>query len=189
MWFLALPGGAVAHEFFYKDSENGEEKGPVSSATLKKLAQDGLFSAQTLVRANGGKWYPADKVLRLSEPAPVTPQAVEPPADSPLRPCPDCGKPISKRATGCPQCGCPQPLPLPEKYPGLRGLAVVCKALALLSIVASVFALLYVVTNPLPNQGALVAMLITTVPVYVLLLWTGGELIDLLVDIERNTRS
>ncbi len=110
--------------WFFK--EHGEDVGPFSAASLRKLARQGRILPMTWVRKGvDGKWIPAAKVKGLiedtaNEPIPCQlPEAeliesvpmAAPMADHErtikLQPCPDCGHGVSLRATSCPSCGAP----------------------------------------------------------------------------------
>lgn len=107
----------------------GETVGPISTAELQERAANGSIVGDTLVRkGEDGKWVLASEIKGLIQAVPYIPieptkreyTSAPPPVPTSqaeqqsegrssvqLRPCPDCDRMVSKRATQCPGCGCP----------------------------------------------------------------------------------
>lgn len=119
----------MSKPFFYRIM--GKLYGPITGVKLREKAVEGTVLPDTPVCIGSkGEWVVASRLRGLFDihgkpiPHPKTESAFQPlqsppeaakPAESTarinpnLRPCPGCGKMVSKRATQCPACGCPQP--------------------------------------------------------------------------------
>lgn len=107
---------------FYVEID-GEERGPIDSMQLRALAERGALRRENWIRkAESNHWHPAHEVKGLFTEEEELPAdalvLVETPTEEPtvdvstitnLRPCPDCGRMVSRRADQCPGCGCPLP--------------------------------------------------------------------------------
>jgi hypothetical protein len=114
-----------------------------------------------------------------------TPQPI---ANSQLKPCPDCGKDVSKAAATCPTCG--RPLltpPTHNKYPALSFIAGLNKFFAVVVPVVCVIGLIAVGGSDIPGKEQAIISLVVYMVLAPLFLWGTAELIRLLIDIEKNT--
>jgi len=111
---------------WYASTAEGEQLGPMSKARLDGLVAEGRLDGFCRVRREDWqewKWaeavYPQFALLVQPEgsasdakvPGGADAQGVVGDADSRLRPCPDCDKLVSRRASQCPHCGCPLATP------------------------------------------------------------------------------
>jgi len=128
------PGGEKTQ--WYVSTAAGEQLGPMSKARLDGLVAEGRLDGFCRVRREDWqdwKWaeavYPQFALLvqpdrpGRDQPPPAGKvggrapsgcegdQTAAADADSRLRPCPDCGKMVSRRAGQCPHCGCPLATP------------------------------------------------------------------------------
>lgn len=118
-------------KWYYK--ELGRAKGPVSWMMLRSLAERDEIGPETLVKRSSDRdWMLATTISGLFDgleesrgitesPQPSSVKAgtldeyglladrspVEITSKGRLRPCPDCGQEVSRRAVSCPHCGCP----------------------------------------------------------------------------------
>jgi hypothetical protein len=113
------------------------------------------------------------------------------PQDS-LEPCPDCGRLLSRSATVCPNCGHPFPLEAvsdtANQYAGLAVLAGLCKCLGVLVLLFFICRIVFVASQT-PVEIVVLASLIDGIRsgLFSLVLWSLGELIQLLIDVKRDT--
>ncbi|MCX7424819.1 MAG: GYF domain-containing protein [Planctomycetia bacterium] len=90
-----------------------KQHGPMPKAKLDQLVAEGRLDAFCHVRqADWEKWKPIEEVypqFAVGDAPTDSPEsmAASPEAEPRLHPCPDCGKIVSRRATECPNCGCP----------------------------------------------------------------------------------
>ena len=108
------PSQAAAPPQWFVRTADQKQHGPMSKAKLDQLVADGRLDGFCHVRqADGQQWKPIEEVypqFAVGEDAPPDGPAsttASPETEPRLHPCPDCGKIISRRATECPNCGCP----------------------------------------------------------------------------------
>ena len=109
----ALPTGETAD--WLVETTDGERFGPMSKTQLDGLVATGRLDAFCRVRREGwDQWKWAEEVCPqlaasagAETDAEIAAEQIGAGAESPLSPCPDCGKMISRRASQCPHCGCP----------------------------------------------------------------------------------
>ncbi len=94
-------------------TENREQMGPVTKEQLDNLATKGRLGFCQIRRSDWRAWKWADDVYpdlppseRKRKPSDSASKSDEQDAAR-LVMCPDCGNTVSRRATGCPHCGCP----------------------------------------------------------------------------------
>lgn len=107
---------------WYVKTAAGEQLGPMGKAQVDALVAEGRLDGFCHLRREDWqqwKWaeavYPQFALPAESEakaaakdaPTEIDVPTVVPDTESRLRPCPDCGKMVSKRAGQCPDCGCP----------------------------------------------------------------------------------
>lgn len=80
-------------------------------------------------------------------------------------------------------------LPDEEKYPALRTILVIWKVLVVVQLLVLVVLVVAVwkTTNP-PNAAAIGLLSIASGLVFALVQWAAAELVEVLMDIEENTR-
>ncbi len=166
------PPVAGAPNWFVQTPE-GKQHGPMDKDRLDQLvAQRRLDAFCQVRRADWDEWklieevYPAfaindeeDELLGSGAP-PELPSSSDMGRSPRVRPCPDCGQTVSRRAAQCPHCGCPlardapslppvQPPPVPQAPPRTRARRralrrIVFLATALVLLVAVVATGIYV---------------------------------------------
>ncbi len=113
---------ASASASWYILTENREQMGPVTKEQLDNLATKGRLSFCQIRRSDWRAWKWADDLYpdlpapdrKADSAAPAASGDDQDPARLVL--CPDCGNTVSRRATGCPHCGCPfQEVPATKK--------------------------------------------------------------------------
>jgi hypothetical protein len=117
----STPPGAERAQWYLKTAD-GQQLGPMSKGQLDALVAEGRLDGFCRLRRQDWeqwKWaeavYPQFALLvdpdapKKDRQLPAGPdaQGVAAGAESPLHPCPDCGKMVSRRAGRCPNCGCP----------------------------------------------------------------------------------
>jgi hypothetical protein len=125
--------------------------------------------------------------------------------------CKSCRAPLEPAAKFCGACGAVveapppsiavQPVPTPKvflhtqgrRYPALRIIAVILKVLAALTAIGGVLSAIAAgsIPNPgfgVPGGGAIAVLVILVGLCYALFLWASAEMINVVLDIEENTR-
>lgn len=107
---------------WYVKTADGQQLGPMGKARLDALVAEGRLDGFCQLRRGdwqGWKWAeavypqfalpvePEAEAKRRGPPTGTAAQTAAAGRESRLRPCPDCGKMVSKRASDCPSCGCP----------------------------------------------------------------------------------
>ncbi len=104
---------ASASTSWYILTENREQMGPVTKEQLDNLATKGRLSFCQIRRSDWRAWKWADDIYPdLPTPTGKSDSAARAASADDQDParlvlCPDCGNKVSRRATGCPHCGCP----------------------------------------------------------------------------------
>ncbi len=105
--------------------------------------------------------------------------------------CYDCGKSISRFASVCPNCGCPVVEPSrADKYPALQAIAGIYMFFAVIIPIVCIVALIIIAgTDDIEAKPQIMIALVVYMILSPIFLYGAGELILLLIGIEKNTSS
>ncbi len=112
-----------------------------------------------------------------------------------LEPCPECQRPLSRRAHFCPDCGFPFESEISseeaKRHSNLGGLVDLCQVLAMVILAICIFGAVLLFCQFASSTATLVAVagLFLVVTPIVVILWTQAAQLELLEEIRRETAS
>lgn len=176
---------------------------PVSNANQSSTSAESSSQPTTTVSEEGSQatdssssrlvsCYDCGKsISRFASACPNCGRPVVEPTLSSLVSCDDCCKSISRFASVCPNCGCPVVEPSrADKYPALRGISVINMCFAVIIPFVCLVALVAVAgTDDIEAKPQIIISLVVYMILSPIFLYGAGELILLLIGIEKNTSS